>query len=144
MRFVLLILLFAVTSLALSHTRFPDDPEGVLVIDRAFFRGIVDGNEHVVYLIMYEKENRGILDVASGTLSSGSYLWETVFSWKPLNILSEPVRFDPRSVIDIQLCGSSLFITWSDGLGSTYVEGAASLYLEYDLRSGCFEEVLID
>ncbi len=144
MRFATLILLVMVTSVMASYSRFPEDPPGVDVIDRAFFREIVDGEEYVVYLIMYNQNDLGTLDVISGTLSSGSYLWETVFSWKPLGILSEPVRFDPGSVIDMQLSGSSLIITWLDKFNSTYVEGAASLYLEYDLQSGSAEEVWSD
>jgi hypothetical protein len=137
-------LFVVVSSLMASYSRFPEDPPDVDVIDRAFFRGVVDGEEYVVYIIMYDQDNRGILDVVSGTLSSGSYLWETVFSWKPYDILSEPVRFDPRSVIHMQLSGSSLIITWLDRLSSAYVEGAASQYLEYDLPSGNAEEFWSD
>ena len=144
MRFTTFILFVVVTSVMASYTRFPEDPPGVDVIDRAFFREVVDGEEYVVYLIMYDQENRGVLDVVGGTLSSGSYLWETVFSWKPLDILSEPIRFDPRSVIDMQVSGSSLIITWMDRLSSAYVEGAASQYLEYDLQSGSAEEFWSD
>ncbi len=144
MRIATFILFFVGTSVMASYTGFPEDPAGVDVIDRAFFRGIVDGEEYVVYLIIYDQDNRGTLDVVSGTLSSGSYLWETVFSWKPLNILSEPVRFDPRSVIDMQVSGSSLIITWLDRLSSTYVEGAATQYLEFDLPSGSAAEFWSD
>lgn len=144
MRLTIFMLFVVVSTLMASYTRFPEDPPGVEVIDRAFFRGVVDGEEYVVYLIMYDQENRGVLDVVSGTLSSGNYLWETEFSWKPLDILSEPVRFDPRSVIDMQLSGSSLIITWLDRLSSAYVEGAASQYLEYDLQSGSVVEFWSD
>lgn len=144
MRFATFILFVVVTSVMASFSRFPEDPPGVDVIDRAFFRGVVDGEEYVVYLIMYDHDNRGTLDVIRGTLSSGSYLWENVFSWKPLDILSEPVRFDPRSVIDVQVSGSSLLITWLDRLSSTYVEGAATQYLEFDLPSGSAAELWSD
>lgn len=140
MRFATFILIFTVTSFMSSYSRFPEDAPESDVIDRAFFRGDVDEEEHVVYMIMYDLEDQGTLDVASVTFSSGSCLWKTKFFWKPVNCLSEPALFLPRSVIDIQLCGSSLFINWVDGLSGTYVEGTASQYLEYDLQSGCFEE----
>ncbi|MFO7627223.1 MAG: hypothetical protein R6V62_08195 [Candidatus Fermentibacteraceae bacterium] len=80
MRLTIIFLFVLVTKAIVSYTRFPEDPPGADVIDRAFFRDIVDGDEYVVYIIMYDLENRGTLDVVSGTLSSGSYLWETEFS----------------------------------------------------------------
>ena len=138
MRFTILILVVVVSSLMASYTGFPEDPPGADVIDRAFFRGVVDGEEYVVYLVMYDKDNRGTLDVVSGTLSSGSYLWETVFSWKPLDILSEPVRFDPRSVIDVQVSGSSLIITWLDRLSC---QGTSSFPQLGDTHFPAHEEV---
>jgi|GEM_PF-6393286 len=66
MRFTILILVVVVSSLMASYTGFPEDPPGADVIDRAFFRGVVDGEEYVVYLVMYDKDNRGTLDVVSG------------------------------------------------------------------------------
>lgn len=144
MRFATFILFVVVTSVMASYSRFPEDPPGVEVIDRAFFSGVGDGEEYVVYLIIYDQDNRGTLDVVSGTLSSGSYVWETVYSWMPLNCHSEPVRFEPLSVIDVQVSGSSLIIIWLDRLSSAYVEGIAAQYLEYDLQSGSVAEFWSD
>jgi len=143
MRYTLL-LFFAVTAALASFTSFPEDPSGAEVIDRAFFREMVDGEECVVYLIMYNRGNQGVLDVISATPSSGAYRWETVFSWKPSGYDSTPLSFDPLSVISTQRSGNSLVITWIDQFSDSYIEGLATLYLDYNLQWKGAEEFWSD
>jgi hypothetical protein len=127
-----------------SFSLFPDDPPGVDVIDRAFFRDTVEGKEYTVYLIIYNQGNQGTLDIRSGTMSSGGYLWKNVCSWQPANFEFGPILFDPLSVISLQQSGASLIITWVDKLSSSYVEGLASLYLDYNLQTEGYEEYWVD
>lgn len=122
---------------------FPDDPDNCQVIDRALFTGETPGEEHTVYITLYNTpDSTGTIELQTGTRLSEGWFWETVCIWNPKNFSGEPMFIKPGSVLSIQQVNASILITWIDRL--YYAEGLAALYLDYNLESRGFEEFFLD
>ncbi len=123
---------------------FPDDPTGVEIIDRAYFRDVSALNGEVLYLRLFNDEDQGTVELFSGTPEECSYNWELIYSWQPRLYGNDPYKFLPVCVIHLQDDNNSLRITWVQALFAEYIEGLGSFYLEYNLESGEISESFVD
>lgn len=123
---------------------FPDDPTGVEIIDRAYFRdmSVLDGA--VLYMRLFNDEDQGTIELFRGTPDGYSYSWDLIYSWQPRFSEDAFLTFLPVCVISLQPGSKSLLITWVGLLFSEYIEGMASFYLEYNLESGEINEYWSD
>ncbi|MCD4708002.1 MAG: hypothetical protein K8S62_09715 [Candidatus Sabulitectum sp.] len=144
MRFFVFVAMCLVSLAGAVGTGFPEDPAGVDVIDRAYYRGFTDGGEVLLYIRLFNNGNQGTVELLNGTPADGGYKWELIYSWQPALYDGSPLTLDQVSVISVQSCDNRLLITWIDRLYSEYIEGLGSLYLEYDLESGEIGETLED
>lgn len=124
---------------------FPPDPEGVNVIDRFLYRGSTPGEEHVIYITIYNTaDSAGTIELSSGIRLQDGWYWESVCVWNPMTYDDNTQFIKPGSVLSVRRYNSSLYITWIDSLLLEYTEGMASLCLDYDLQSREFEEFYLD
>jgi len=123
---------------------FPDDPAGVAIIDRAYYRDISVQDGELLYFRLFNEGVRGTVELFSGTSSGQEYTWELIYSWQPELYDDTPYTFLPVSVISLQPGGSAILITWIDVLFTEYHEGLGSLYLEYNFETGEIEEFWSD
>ncbi|MCD4700924.1 MAG: hypothetical protein K8S24_03610 [Candidatus Aegiribacteria sp.] len=123
---------------------FPDDPAGVEIIDRAYFRDLSVLDGAVLYMRLFNDEDQGTVELFSGTPDGYSYSWDLIYSWQPQYDDNDPCTFLPVCVISLQPGGKSLLITWVGILFTEYIEGMGSFYLEYNLVSGEIDESFCD
>ncbi len=144
MKFFLAIGICLVSVAGAVDNGFPDDPAGVEIIDRAYYRdfSVLDGE--LLYFRLFNEEDRGTIELFSGTPSGQVYTWELIYSWQPELYGGTPYTFLPVSVISLQSCGSTLLVTWLDVLFTEYHEGIGSLYLEYYFETGEIDEFWSD
>jgi|GEM_PF-1826919 len=145
MRLFIAIGVFLVSAVGAVDSGFPDDPAGIEVIDRAYYRDIsVQENGELLYFRLFNEGVRGTVELFSGTPSGQVYTWEPIYSWNPELYDDTPYTFLPVSVISLQPRGSTILITWIDVLFTEYHEGLGSLYLEYNFETGEIEEFWSD
>ncbi len=113
---------------------FPVEPPGAEVIDRAMARVALPGEEYTLYLMLYNLDGAGTIEIQSGVRLQDSWHWEQLFLWRPVDIEGDPVMFSPRSVLMVDTVESGFTVTWVDS--PDIPEGSASILLEYDLRRG--------
>jgi len=123
---------------------FPDDPTGIEIIDRAYYRDISALDGELLYLRLFNDDEQGTVELFSGTSNGQEYTWELVYSWQPRLYGDTPHTFHPVCVISLQTGSNSLLVTWIDILFTESHEGLGSLYLEYNLESGDIDEFWID
>ena len=123
---------------------FPDDPEGVEIIDRAYYRDFFVQDEVLLYLRLFNDGEQGTVDMFNGTPDGPEYSWELIYSWQPKSYDDNPLTFLPVCVISLQTGSNSLLVTWIDMLFTEYHEGLGSLYLEYNFESGDIGEFYLD
>lgn len=137
------IVAFILAALYGAAFSMPPDPEGISVIDRALYRGTTPGEDHVLYITLFNtSDSIGTVELQSGIRLQDGWYWETVCIWNPMTYNGNPLCIEPGSVLSIQRHNSSLYLTWIDRLD--YIEGMASLYLDYNLQSREFEEFYMD
>ena len=123
----------------------PSDPEGICVIDRALYRGTTPGEEHIIYITLYNTaDSIGTVELQSGMRLQDGWYWETVCTWNPMTYNGNPQYIKPGSVLSVQRHDLSLYITWIDRPVFEYTEGLASLCLDYNLQSRDFEDFYLD
>lgn len=146
MRFFVLVAMCLVSLAGAVDTGFPADPDGVDVIDRAYYRDFTDRGEVLLYIRLFNHGSQGTVELFNGTPADEgyNYKWESIYSWQPALYDGSPLTFDQVSIISIQSCDNLLLITWIDRLYSEYIEGLGSLYLEYDPESGEIGEIPVD
>ncbi len=144
MRFIIAFSVCFVSVAGAVDNGFPDDPAGVEIIDRAYYRdySVLDGE--LLYLRLFNEGDRGTVELFSGTPSGQAYAWELIYSWQPELYDGSPYTFLPVSVISLQPGGTTLFVTWIDVLFTEYHEGIGSLYLEYNFETGEIDEFWSD
>ncbi|MCK4806989.1 MAG: hypothetical protein KAT09_05050 [Candidatus Aegiribacteria sp.] len=144
MRFLITIVVCLVSVAGAVENGFPDDPAGVEIIDRAYFRdmSVLDGA--VLYMRLFNDEDQGTVELFSGTPDGLVYNWELIYSWQPRFSEDAFLTFRPVCVISLQPGSNSLLITWVQILFTEYIEGMASFYLEYNLESGEISEFWTD
>lgn len=123
----------------IAASDFPSPGEGVQVIDRALVRCSLPGEEHTLYIMLYNQGNTGTIEILSGVRLQEGWHWESVCIWQPKDLNGDPVLFDPLSVLSTNLSNSSVIITWIDDLD--IVEGSANIHLDYNVQWMGFEEV---
>ena len=123
---------------------FPDDPAGVEIIDRAYYRDNAVQGEILLYFRLFNNGEQGTIELFSGTANGWEYNWELIYSWQPKSYDDTPYTFQPVSVISLQTSSNSLLVTWIERLFTEYYEGMGSLYLEYHLESGDIDESFVD
>jgi hypothetical protein len=140
MRLLILSVICVVSAAGAIEIRFPEDPSGIEIIDRAYFRGVTE----LLYLRLFNNGDQGTIELFNGTSDDAGYNWELIYSWQPCMYNGSPFTFGQVSVISIQSNDDSFLITWIDRLYSEYIEGLGSLYLEYNLESGEINELFSD
>jgi len=140
MRSIIAIIVCLVSVAGAIDNGFPDDPTGVEVIDRAYFKDISVLDGAVLYMRLFNDEDQGTIELFSGTPEGYQYNWELIYSWQPGLYGDDPYKFRPVCVISLQTDGNPIRITWVEALFTEYIEGLGSLYLEYDLESGEISE----
>lgn len=123
---------------------FPDDPAGVEIIDRAYYRDISVQDGVLLYFRLFNDADQGTVELFSGTSNGREYDWELIYSWQPRLYGDTPYAFLPVCVISLQTTSNSLLATWIDKLFTESHEGLGTLYLEYCLESGDIDELWID
>ena len=137
------VIAFILAALHGAAFSMPSDPEGVSVIDRALYRGTTPGEEHVIYITLYNTvDSIGTVELQSGIRLQDGWYWETVCRWNPVTFSGVPAFISPGSVLSVHRVNSSLLVTWIDTLDC--FEGTALLYLDYNLQSRGFEEFYLD
>lgn len=144
MKYLILVIVCTVSIAGAADNGFPDDPEGVEIIDRAYYRGFFVQDEVVLYLRLFNDGEQGTIEMFNGTPNGMEYSWELIYSWQPRSYDDSPLTFRPVCVISIQPNSNSLHITWVQMLFTEYIEGLGSLYLEYDFESGDIGELFVD
>ncbi|MCK5115265.1 MAG: hypothetical protein KAR44_01615 [Candidatus Aegiribacteria sp.] len=144
MRFIITIGVCLVSAAGAVDNGFPDDPAGVEIIDRAYYRDpyVQDGVHH--YFRLFNDGDQGTVELFSGTSNGQEYIWDCVYTWQPKLYTDKPFAFLPVCVISLQPGNSSLLVTWIQRLFTESHEGIGSLYLEYNLESGVIDEFWID
>ena len=122
---------------------FPDDPAGIEIIDRAYYRDFSRLDGAHLYLRLFNDGDQGTVELFNGISDGNEYKWELIYSWQP-GFCDDAYAFLPVCVISLQPCGNSLLITWIERLYTEYQEGIVSLYLEYDLENGEISETWSD
>jgi hypothetical protein len=123
---------------------FPDDPAGVEIIDRAFYRDYYVQDGVLLYLRLFNEGDQGTVELFSGIPDDQVYVWELIYSWQPVLYDDAPITFLPVCMISLQPDISRLLITWIDVLFVEYHEGIGSLYLEYNFETGEIDEFWSD
>ncbi len=144
MRFLFAISFCLISAAGAVDNGFPDDPAGVEIIDRAYYRDFSLPDGELLYLRLFNEGALGTVELFSGTASGQAYIWELIYSWQPELYDGSPYTFLPVSVISLQSCGSTLLVTWLDVLFTEYHEGIGSFYLEYNFETGETDEFWID
>lgn len=144
MKFLIAISVCLVSAAGAVDNGFPDDPAGVEIIDRAFYRDYYVQDGVLLYLRLFNDGDRGTVELFSGTGGGQAYAWELIYSWQPELYDDTPYTFLPVSVISLQSCGSTLLVTWLDVLFTEYHEGIGSFYLEYNFETGETDEFWSD
>lgn len=123
---------------------FPDDPAGVEIIDRAYYRDFSTLDGALLYMRLFNDGDQGTVELFNGISDGLEYNWELVYSWQPRFCDDHDYAFLPVCVISLQPGSNSLLITWIERLYTEYREGIGSLYLEYNFENGEIDELLID
>ncbi|MCD4775758.1 MAG: hypothetical protein K8S15_06865 [Candidatus Aegiribacteria sp.] len=123
---------------------FPDDPAGVEIIDRAYYRDFSTLDGALLYMRLFNDGDQGTVELFRGISDGLEYNWELVYSWQPRFNGDDAYTFLPVCVISLQPGSNSLLITWIEILFTEYCEGIASLYLEYNLENGEIDEFWVD
>ncbi|RKZ10001.1 hypothetical protein DRQ25_04530 [Candidatus Fermentibacteria bacterium] len=144
MRFIIAFSVCFVSVAGAVDNGFPDDPAGVEIIDRAFCNDFSFPYGVLLYLRLFNEEDRGTVELFSGTPNGQVYTWELIYSWQPELYGGTPYTFLPVSVISLQSCGSTLLVTWLGVLFTEYHEGIGSFYLEYNFETGETDEFWSD
>jgi len=124
-----------------ADSGFPGDPDGIEVIDKAYYNF---SEEAIFYFRLFNDEEQGTVELLKGTLVHGEWEWTLLYTWQPELYNGSPVTFRSVTELSVQLWTGHLLITWTDRQNYEYHEGLASLYLQYDLNSGEAEVVLMD
>lgn len=140
MRLLILSAICIVSAAGAVEILFPEDPSGIEIIDRAYFRGATE----LLYLRLFNNGDQGTIELFNGTSDDAGYNWELIYSWQPGMYNGLPCTFGQVSVISIQSNDDRFLITWTDRLYSGYTEGLGTLYLEYNLESGEINELFSD
>ena len=144
MRFFIAIGVCLVSAAGAVDNGFPDDPAGVEIIDRAYYRDLYVQDGVLLYFRLFNDGDQGIVELFSGTSNGQEYIWERVYTWQPELYTDMPYAFLPVCVISLQPGNNSLLITWIQRLFTESHEGLGSLYLQYNLESGDIDEFWID
>ncbi len=144
MRFLIAIGVCLVSVAGAVDNGFPDDPAGVEIIDRAYYRDFSVQNGALLYLRLFNDGDQGTVELFSGITNGREYIWDLVYSWQPRLYGDTPYTFLPVSVISLQTGSNSLLVTWIDILFTEYHEGMGSFYLEYNFESGEIDEFWSD
>ena len=144
MRFLITISVLLVSVAGAVDNGFPDDPAGIEIIDRAYYRDISVQDGELLYLRLFNDGEQGTIELFSGTSNGQEYIWELIYSWQPRLYGDTPHAFHPVCVISLQTGSNSLLVTWIDILFTESHEGLGSLHLEYNLESGDIDEFWID
>ena len=124
------------TGFGAVSTGFPEDPAGIEIIDRAFYRSFTETGEAVMYFRMYNSRGRGIIEIFRYGTDEQDEGWDLVCSWKPQFEPGESVLFQPVAVITLQANENTMLVSWMNRVFLEYCEGVGAMYLEYDLDSG--------
>ena len=144
MRIVISIAICLVSAAGAVDNGFPDDPAGVEIIDRAYYRDISVQDGVLLYFRLFNDGEQGTVELFRGTSNGQEYSWELIYSWQPSLYDDTPYTFLPVCVISLQTGSNSLLVTWIGILFTEYHEGLGSLYLEYDFESGIIDEFWMD
>ena len=144
MRFLITSSVLLVSVAGAVDNGFPDDPTGIEIIDRAYYKDISVQDGELLYLRLFNDDEQGTVELFSGTSNGQEYIWELVYSWQPRLYGDIPHAFLPVCVISLQKGSNSLLVTWIDILFTESHEGLGSLYLEYNLESGDIDEFWLD
>lgn len=144
MRFFIAIGVCLVSVAGAADNGFPDDPAGVEIIDRAYYRDFSVQDGVLLYLRLFNEGEQGTVELFSGTSNDREYIWDLVYSWQPRLYDGSSHAFLPVCVISLQPGSSSLLVTWIDILFTEYQEGIGSFYLEYNFESGEIDEFWSD
>jgi len=144
MGFLISVAICLVSAAGAVDNGFPDDPAGIEIIDRAYYRDLSVQDGELLYLRLFNDGEQGTVELLSGTSNGQEYIWELVYSWQPRLYGDTPHAFLPVCVISLQTGSNSLLITWIDILFTESHEGLGSLYLEYNLESGDIDEFWLD
>jgi len=117
---------------------FPVMADSVQIIDRAIVRCATPGEEHTLYIVLYNLEGSGTIEIFSGVRLLPGWHWESVCFWQPKNTEGDPVLFDRQSVLSVRQENASVIITWIDDLDIP--QGSAAISLDYNLQYQGYEE----
>lgn len=122
---------------AAASSDFPQLTQGIQVIDRAIIRCSTPGEEHTLYIVLYNLDGAGSIEIFSGVRLLPGWHWESVCLWQPKNTEGEPVSFNGQSVLSVRQENASVIVTWIDDLDIP--QGSASISLDYDPQYRDFE-----
>ena len=116
---------------------FPADPSGVVIQDRLYDTFEIGGKSFEIYAVIYAKgEGDSFVDIYSGDPGVTGMDWKKLHTWpipkgpNDINVLNST-----ESEGHIQFISTSWFI---------YDEGRALPVLDYNPKTGAFEESLVD
>jgi hypothetical protein len=113
---------------------FPADPSGVTVIDRDCIRESADGEDLILYALLYSRDGLESMDILSGVIGPDRIVWEPVYTWD--------VLLEANSVISIDSYDGRIMFTFLEDF--MYYEGRVFLFLDYYTETGDFEEGWVD
>jgi len=97
-----------------SGTGFPPPPPGVHPIDRALVTCSIPGEDHTLYISLYNQGDSGTIEIQSGVRLQDGWYWESVCTWQPRDNNGNSVLFDHLSVLIVRVSNASVLVTWTD------------------------------
>ena len=120
---------------------FPADPSGVTVIDRDCIREYANGEDVILYALLYSRDDLESMDILSGVIGPDGIVWEPVHTWDVL-LEGEPLDILPNSVISIDSYDGRIMFSFTEDF--MCYEGRVFIFLNYYTETGDFEEGWID
>jgi hypothetical protein len=120
---------------------FPADPSGVTVIDRDYIREFAYGGDLILYAILYSRDGLESMDILSGAIGPDGIEWVLVQTWA-INFDGRPVDIEPNAVLTIDPLDDRITFSYKEDF--LYMEGRASIYLDYFVNTGVYEAGWVD
>lgn len=127
-----------------GYAEFPQDPRGVKVIDRASFDvSVIDSGTWHFYAITYNTKTNGIMKIYSIFEKSNADTmpaWKEIYTWK-MAFQGKSVKLKSNEVLGIaQNDPAALVVSFWTNTYAGYIEGAAHIGLNYDIKTGKFTQ----